>query len=142
MGGHAAEKLVFGEATTGASDDIRKATELAREMVTRYGMSRELGPVSFGQDSGSPLLGRGFETRQYAEATALEIDREVRELVSTAHARALELLRESRDVLDRASRVLLSRKTLQGDELDLALGPAGQKRPALPGLLQPLDVPE
>ncbi len=104
-------------------------------MVTRYGMSQELGPVSFGQDSGSPFLGRGFETREYAEATALEIDREVRELVSSAHARALELLRASRDVLDRASRALLSQETLQGVELDLALGPAGPKRPALPSPL-------
>ncbi len=133
LGGHAAEELVFGEATTGATDDIRRATSLAREMVTRYGMSRGLGPMAYGQLSENGYLGQTAESyRDYAEETALEIDREVRELITSAHQRAREIVSAHRETLDRVSRLLVTRETLQGTELERAFGPAPPKRSPLP----------
>ena len=105
LGGRAAEELVFHEPTTGAGNDIEKATALARAMVTEYGMSAKLGAVKYGTGDGEPFLGRtmGHE-RDYSETVAAEIDGEVRALIEIAHDEAWEILVEYRDVLDQHRR--------------------------------------
>ena len=123
LGGFAAEELVFGETTTGASNDIERATALARRMVTEYGMSKKLGPISFGQREELVFLGRELgEQRNYGDETAQEIDREVREIIQTGYERALQVLSDHQDVLVRVSELLFERETLEGDELEKAFG--------------------
>jgi cell division protease FtsH len=113
LGGRAAEELVFHEPTTGAGDDIQKATTLARAMVTEYGMSAKLGAVKYGKTDGEPFLGRtvGHE-RDYSEKIAAEIDNEVRALIELAHDEAWEILVEYRDVLDDLVAELMERETV------------------------------
>jgi cell division protease FtsH len=113
LGGRAAEELVFHEPTTGAGDDIQKATTLARAMVTEYGMSAKLGAVKYGKTDGEPFLGRtvGHE-RDYSEKIAAEIDNEVRALIELAHDEAWEILVEHRDVLDDIVAELMERETV------------------------------
>jgi cell division protease FtsH len=113
LGGRAAEELVFHEPTTGAGDDIQKATALARAMVTEYGMSSKLGAVKYGKTDGEPFLGRtvGHE-RDYSEKIAAEIDNEVRALIELAHDEAWEILVEYRDVLDDIVGELFERETV------------------------------
>jgi len=113
LGGRAAEELVFHEPTTGAGDDIQKATSLARAMVTEYGMSSKLGAVKYGKTDGEPFLGRtvGHE-RDYSEKIAAEIDNEVRALIELAHDEAWEILVEYRDVLDDLVGELMERETV------------------------------
>ena len=101
LGGRAAEELVFHEPTTGAGNDIEKATAIARAMVTEYGMSAKLGAVKYGQNDGEPFLGRTMgHQRDYSESVSSEIDAEVRGLIELAHDEAWEILVEYRDVLD------------------------------------------
>ena len=134
LGGYVAEELVFGEATTGASNDIERITSLARKMVTEYGMSERLGPVAYGQKEEMIFLGRELgEQRNYAEATAQEIDREVRELIHAGYERARQLLAEHRDVLVRVSELLIERETLEGPELEEVFGLPEPKVVRLPG---------
>jgi cell division protease FtsH len=113
LGGRAAEELVFHEPTTGAGDDIQKASGLARAMVTEYGMSAKLGAVKYGKSEGEPFLGRtmGHE-RDYSEKVAAEIDNEVRSLIELAHDEAWEILVEYRDVLDSLVGELMERETV------------------------------
>ncbi|WP_203934449.1 ATP-dependent zinc metalloprotease FtsH [Virgisporangium ochraceum] len=113
LGGRAAEELVFHEPTTGAGDDIQKATGLARAMVTEYGMSAKLGAVKYGKTDGEPFLGRtvGHE-RDYSEKIAAEIDNEVRSLIELAHDEAWEILVEYRDILDNLVGELMERETV------------------------------
>jgi cell division protease FtsH len=119
LGGHAAEKLVFGSASTGPSNDLEQVSKLARSMVTRWGMSEKLGPLTFGKTEELVFLGREIsETRNYSEKTAEDIDDEVRALVEEARMRAMELLGKHRPMLDRLAKALLESETLQGDELD------------------------
>src|SRR6185295_6456740 len=108
-----AEELVFHEPTTGASDDIVKATSLARAMITEYGMSAKLGAIKYGTSDGEPFLGRtmGHE-RDYSERVAAEIDGEVRALIELAHDEAWEILVEYRDVLDNIVDELMERETI------------------------------
>ena len=97
LGGHAAEGIVFGDTTTGASNDIEKATGLARRMVTEFGMSERLGPRAFGKRDEMVFLGREIgEQRNYSDDVAKEIDEEVRAIIETAYARASEVLTEHR----------------------------------------------
>jgi cell division protease FtsH len=117
LGGHAAETLVFGEMSTGASNDLERATVLARRMVTRYGMSARLGTVALGTAEEVAGSGGG-ESRSYSEDTARLIDREVRRLVDEAYARARQVIMEQRAVLDRLAHALLSWETLQGTDLE------------------------
>jgi cell division protease FtsH len=117
LGGHAAETLVFGEMSTGASNDLERATALARRMVTEYGMSARLGVVTLGALDERAGYGGG-ESRGYSEHTAQLIDREVRRLVDEAYARARQVIVEQRAVLDRVARGLLQWETLQGAELE------------------------
>ncbi len=118
LGGHAAEELIFGEASTGPSNDLEQVTRIARSMVTRWGMSERLGPRTFGRSDDLVFLGREIsETRNYSEKIAEEIDDEVRRLIEEAQSRARDILRDKRDVLDKLAAVLLDVETLEGEEL-------------------------
>ncbi len=117
LGGRAAEEIVFGEITTGASNDLEKVTETAKQMVMRFGMSERLGPRVFGHDRGQPFLGREFSTEpDYSDEIAREIDDEIRRIVEGAHQTAKDLLTEKREALDRVSKILLERETIDADQ--------------------------
>ncbi|MGZ6825776.1 MAG: ATP-dependent zinc metalloprotease FtsH [Mycobacteriales bacterium] len=132
MGGRAAEELVFHDPTTGASNDIEKATATARAMVTQYGMSERLGAVKFGQESGEVFLGRDMgHQRDYSEEIAAQVDAEVRGLVENAHHEAWEILVEYRDVLDDMVLKLLDKETLNKEEVAEIFAPV-VKRPERP----------
>src|ERR1700691_5619682 len=117
LGGRAAEEIVFGEITTGASNDIEKVTATAKQMVMRFGMSDKLGPRVYGHDHGQPFLGREFSTEpDYSDEIAREIDDEVRRIIEGAHVQAKEILSQRRERLDRISRGLLKRETIEKEE--------------------------
>ena len=117
LGGRVAEEEVFGDITTGASNDLERVTSLARRMVTQYGMSDVLGPQTFGEKEELIFLGREIgEQRNYSEEIAEEIDREVRKLVNEAHVRATTIIRESRAKLDELARRLIEHETVDASE--------------------------
>jgi cell division protease FtsH len=117
LGGRAAEEIVFGEVTTGASNDLEKVTATAKQMVMRYGMSDKLGPRVFGHDHGQPFLGREFHSEpDYSDDIAREIDDEVRRIVEEAHQSAREVLERYRKELDYVSEILLRRETIEREE--------------------------
>ena len=117
LGGRAAEEIVFGEITTGASNDLEKVTETAKQMVMRFGMSERLGPRVFGHDRSMPFLGREFSAEpDYSDEVAREIDDEVRRIVEDAHQTSKDILSEHREQLDTISRILLERETIEADE--------------------------
>ena len=117
LGGRAAEELVFGDVTTGASNDLERVTETARAMVTRYGMSDRLGPMTFGQKEELVFLGKEIgEQRDYGEAVAQEIDEEVRRIVHEAYERAKDVLNRHPEQLDRIAQRLIEIETLTADE--------------------------
>jgi cell division protease FtsH len=117
LGGRAAEEIIFSEITTGASNDLEKVTETAKQMVMRFGMSERLGPRVFGHDRGQPFLGREFSSEpDYSDEIAREIDDEIRRIVESAHQTAKGLLGERRDELDRVSKLLLERETIDADQ--------------------------
>jgi cell division protease FtsH len=129
LGGRAAEELVFHEPTTGASNDIEKATGLARAMVTEYGMSAKLGAVKYGTGDAEPFMGRDYgHQRDYSEDIAGDIDAEIRELIEGAHDEAWEILVQYRDVLDTMVLELVEKETLAKDDLERILAPV-RKRP-------------
>ncbi|TIQ98574.1 MAG: hypothetical protein E5X44_04605, partial [Mesorhizobium sp.] len=126
LGGRAAEQIVFGHLSTGAADDLAKVTDIARAMVTRYGMSEKLGHVALEKDqrsflSPNPLAG-GPREHDYGEATAEAIDAEVRSIVDTAFSRTVGLLTERRDLLEKTARNLLEIETLSETELASLVG--------------------
>ena len=122
LGGRAAEEVVFGEITTGAANDIEKATSIAKQMIMRYGMSDELGPRALGHDTSMPFLGREFQQQaDYSEEVARQIDEEVRRIIEEAHQRARDLLVERREPLDAISRILIARETLERSEFEALL---------------------
>ncbi|MBM4458820.1 MAG: cell division protein FtsH, partial [Chloroflexi bacterium] len=117
MGGRVAEEEVFGDVTTGASNDLERVTALARKMVTQFGMSDALGPQTFGEKEELVFLGREIgEQRNYSEEVAEAIDREVRRLVEEAYGRAREIIRSYRAKLDEVARRLIERETLDAAE--------------------------
>ena len=117
LGGRAAEEIVFGEITTGASNDLEKVTETAKQMVMRFGMSERLGPRVFGHDRSQPFLGREFSSEpDYSDEIAREIDDEIRRIVESAHQTAKDLLSERRKDLDRVSNILLERETIDAEQ--------------------------
>lgn len=119
LGGRAAEEVIFDEITTGASDDLNKATKLARAMVTQYGMSKKLGPLMFGEKDELVFLGKEIgEQRNYSEEIARQIDREVRRIVENAHAKAIMLLRENKTKLEAIAERLLKEETLDSKTFD------------------------
>ena len=117
LGGRAAEEIVFGEITTGASNDLEKVTETAKQMVMRYGMSERLGPRVFGHDRSMPFLGREFSSEpDYSDEIAREIDDEIRRIVEEAHQTAKDILVDHREELDRISKLLLERETIDAEQ--------------------------
>jgi cell division protease FtsH len=119
LAGRAAEEMVFHDPTTGASNDIEKATQLARAMVMQYGMSEKVGAVRLGQGEGEVFLGRDMgHQRDYSENVADVVDAEVRLLIESGHQEAYEILSENRDVLDRLVIELLDRETLDRSEVE------------------------
>ncbi|MDP9187992.1 MAG: ATP-dependent zinc metalloprotease FtsH [Actinomycetota bacterium] len=117
LGGRAAEEIIFSEITTGASNDLEKVTETAKQMVMRFGMSERLGPRVFGHDRGQPFLGREFHSEpDYSDEVAREIDDEIRRIVEEAHQTAREILTDKRDELDRISKILLERETIEAEQ--------------------------
>jgi cell division protease FtsH len=137
LGGRAAENLVFGEPTTGASNDLDRATEVARRMVTEFGMSDKLGARSFGRRHGMPFLGRDLmEDRDYSDEIASAIDREIRSIIDQCYHRAEEVIQERRQSMERIVQVLLEKETLDRAEFKALLD--GQPLPEpRPGSAQP-----
>ncbi|MFF1874909.1 ATP-dependent zinc metalloprotease FtsH [Streptomyces sp. CB03911] len=132
LGGRAAEELVFHDPTTGASNDIEKATATARAMVTQYGMTERLGAIKFGSSDSEPFLGREMgHQRDYSEEVAGLVDEEVKKLIETAHNEAWEILVENRDVLDNLVLELLEKETLNKEQIAEIFAPI-VKRPARP----------
>lgn len=127
MGGLVAEELVFGETTTGPGSDLQKATEMARKMVTEFGMSKEIGPIVLGTD-GQSYLGRDVLDRPaHGDDLANRIDSETMRLIREAKDRAEEILREHKDSLDKLAEELIEQETVQGDQLKGILGPVPAK---------------
>ena len=118
MAGRAAEELIFGEVSTGAADDLAKATDIARQIVTRFGMTKELGQAVFERQS-STYLGEqmiGVREKDYSEDTAREIDIAVKRLIDEAYARAKQLLSERRSLLEEGAKLLLEKETLTPED--------------------------
>ena len=129
LGGRVAEELRVGDITTGAGDDIKRATETAREMVTQYGMSETLGPVVLGQKDSQPFLGRDLgHQADYSAQVAFRIDEEIRALIDEAHDEALEILVENADVLDALAGKLLEVETVEGELLEEVFAPVRRRR--------------
>ncbi len=127
LGGRVAEEIVIQDVSAGASNDIQRVTQMARKMVTEWGMSERLGPIAYGND-GPVFLGRDFEQRNtYSEETAGIIDEEVKAIVEKAYARAKKLLSEHRSVLDNMARVLVERETIYTAEVDMLMKGAGYR---------------
>jgi len=117
LGGRAAEEVVFGEITTGAANDLEKATATAKQMIMRFGMSEELGPRTLGHDQSMPFLGREFQQQaDYSDEVARQIDDEIRRIIEDAHQRAVDLLTDKRDLLDGISKILMERETIDASE--------------------------
>ncbi|MDR7523585.1 MAG: ATP-dependent zinc metalloprotease FtsH [Armatimonadota bacterium] len=141
LGGRVAEEIVFGEVTTGAQNDFEQSTELARKMVTEFGMSSKLGPLSLGKRHGPVFLGRDLvESRNYSEEIAYEIDKEIRRIIDECYEKARQAILEHRDALERMARALLEHESLEAEEMDrLFKGepiPA-EAAPARPGAAEP-----
>jgi len=122
LGGRAAELIVFGHLSTGAADDLRRVTDIARSMVTRYGMSEKLGSVAYERDPGNFLASaeRPYPVRErdYAEETAAAVDREVKDIVDRVLQRTEGMLTTRRPILDRAAKKLLEKETLEQSDID------------------------
>ena len=122
LGGRVAEEIVIQDITTGASNDLQRVTEMAKKMVTQWGMSEEVGLVTYGGDGHPIFLGRDYEARNdYSEEVASVIDKEIHRIIETAHKRATDLLTENRAILDNMSRVLVEKETIYSDEVDLLM---------------------
>ena len=118
MGGRCAEEICLGEMTTGAGNDIERATEMARKMVCEWGMSEKMGPLSYGSKEEQVFLGRDFSNQKnFSDQTAKLIDQEVKTLVMGGHRRATELLQKNRDILENLAQALLERETLNAEEV-------------------------
>lgn len=130
LGGRAAEEMVFHDPTTGASNDIEKATTLARAMVTQYGMTELLGAVKLGTGEAEPFLGRDYgHQRDYSDAVASSIDQEIRRLIDQAHQEAWDVLLEYRDVLDSLVNALLERETLDKGQIEEIFASVSKRPP-------------
>ena len=152
LGGRAAEELIFHDPSTGASNDIEKATALARAMVTQYGMTEAIGAIKLGTDASEPFMGRDYgHQRDYSENVAAIVDREIRKLIETAHQEAYDILEANRTILDEMVLELLEKETLNKEEIAaiFAKVKSWPKRPAwtgsenrLPSAQPPVDIPE
>jgi len=119
LGGRVAEELVFGDVSTGAMNDLQRATDIARSMVTEYGMSDRLGPLTYNREPRSAFLdlGVGQRTREYSEQTAESIDEEITRIIEETYQKARSILRGRKETLDRLARILLEKESIEGDEL-------------------------
>ena len=136
LGGRAAEEMVFHDPTTGAGNDIEKATNLARAMVTQYGMTERLGAIKLGESNSEPFLGRDLgHQRNYSEDVAAKVDEETKKLLATAHQEAFDILEENRDVLDDLVLELLDKETLDKEQVATIFEPLLRRsaRPAWTG---------
>jgi cell division protease FtsH len=139
LGGRAAEEVIFGEITTGASNDIEKITATAKQMVMRFGMSDRLGPRVFGHDHGQPFLGREFNSEpDYSDELAREIDNEIRRIIESAHQRARDILTEHREDLVTISEILVRRETIEAEEFQALL--AGKSEEEVFGPDEPASI--
>ena len=130
LGGRVAEKLIMDDISTGASNDIQRATDIARKMVTKYGMSEKIGPIDFSSTQSEVFLGRDFaNTNQLAEQTASLIDSEVKELIHKAYERCEQILRENMDILHRLAQFLLENETMDNAQLEAIY--KGEEPPAV-----------
>ncbi|MBI3912390.1 MAG: cell division protein FtsH, partial [Armatimonadetes bacterium] len=131
LGGRAAEEIIFSEITTGAHNDLERASDVARRMVTEFGMSDRLGPITLGRRHGNPFLGRDLmEDRNYGEDVAKAIDEEVKAIIQESYGRAQEILTENHEAMERVVSVLLERETLEREDfLALLAGEALPPRP-------------
>lgn len=140
MGGRAAEELVFTDTTTGASNDLERATDLARAMVMQYGMSDALGPRTFGARQELVFLGREIsEQRNYGERVAREIDREIKQIIATAHAKARQILTDYREKLDAVANRLVAVETIDRAEFSELVG-IRERIPAAPPVIAPVPA--
>jgi len=138
LGGRAAEKIVFGHYTTGAGNDIEKATNIARKMVCEWGMSEKLGPMSYGAKEEEIFLGREIQKhRDYSEKTAIDIDEEIRGIINHAMNRAEKILRDHIDLLHKLSKELLEREILDSDEIERIIN--GEELPPVPLVVSPKE---
>ncbi|KQT93585.1 cell division protein FtsH [Marmoricola sp. Leaf446] len=152
LGGRAAEEMVFHDPTTGAGNDIEKATSLARAMVTQYGMTERLGAIKLGDSQGEPFLGRDMgHSRNYSEDVAAVVDEETKRLLATAHQEAFDILEENRDVLDSLVLALMEKETLDKEQVAEVFVPLRRRpvRPAWtgsatrnPSEIPPVEIPE
>jgi cell division protease FtsH len=123
LGGRVAEKLVLDDISTGASNDIERATQIARSMVTKYGMSERVGTITLGSNQEEVFLGRDIaQGREYSEETAGLIDEEVKSIIDFAYRKAEELLKEHMEQLTRVANVLLEKEKIDGEEFDEIFG--------------------
>ncbi len=152
MGGRAAEEMVFHDPTTGAGNDIEKATNLARAMVTQYGMTEVLGAVKLGESNAEPFLGRDIgHQRDYSEDVAAKVDDQVKQFVAAAHQEAFDILEDNRDVLDALVLELLDKETLDKAQVATVFEPLRRRsaRPAwtgsplrIPSTIPPVEIPQ
>jgi cell division protease FtsH len=152
LGGRAAEEMVFHDPTTGAGDDIEKATNLARAMVTQYGMTERLGAIKLGDSNSEPFLGRDLgHTRNYSEDVAAVVDEETKKLLATAHQEAFDILEENRDVLDTLVLELMDKETLDKEQVSRVFDALRRRpeRPAWtgspdrnPSAIPPVEIPQ
>ena len=152
LGGRAAEELIFHDPSTGASNDIEKATALARAMVTQYGMTEAIGAIKLGSDSSEPFMGRDYgHQRDYSENVAAKIDAEIRKMIENAHQEAFDILEANRTILDEMVIKLLEKETLNKEEIAeiFARVTSWPNRPAwtgsstrTPSSKPPVDIPE
>ncbi len=119
LGGRVSEELVFGDISTGAMNDLQRATDIARSMVTEYGMSDRLGPLTYTREPRSAFLdlGMGSRTREYSEQTAEEIDEEITRIIEESYQNARSILKDQKETLDRLAKILLEKESIEGDEL-------------------------
>jgi len=146
LGGRAAEELIFHDPTTGAANDIEKATNIARAMVTQYGMTETIGAIKLGSSESEPFLGRDYgHQRDYSENVAGIVDDEIRKMIGNAHQEAYDILVANRDVLDRLVIALLEKETLLKDEIEVLFADVRDvaPRPAWTGSAtrEPSDLP-
>lgn len=152
LGGRAAEEMVFHDPTTGAGNDIEKATNLARAMVTQYGMTERLGAIKLGESNSEPFLGRDLgHARNYSEDVAAIVDEETKKLLANAHQEAFEILEENRDVLDALVLELVEKETLDKQQVAEVFEPLRRRpeRPAWtgspernPSAIPPVEIPQ
>jgi len=130
LGGRASEEIIFGDISTGAHNDLSKATDIARSMVTEYGMSDRVGQVYFAREKKSPFLDLGMRTTQeYSESTAELIDNEVKRIISEQYTKTLEILNERKNVLEKGAALLLEKEKIDGDELNALISEISQVDP-------------